>query len=616
MEANYIVLSSVGPLVVATAGLMFCLFQLWLYFWRLGQEWNLWAGALSLGLAAYAVAAVFDYNLGVGQASIMIERMEYSCLLVLVHCSMGFTASYLSLPYRRYHLFAVPFHLAVLGVTWFTPWVVSNRFVARDFAFLSQPYVEPLPGPLGDWYLLYCFVSVLAVYGIWFRQRRRHRREFRYFSVVFFIWLVLAFHDFLITVSLIHSSMYLMEFGFFSFLVALLGFTLMRYSKMEQSLRQSQKMEAIGILAGGVAHEFNNILQVLQGQTERLRGNPRLPAELSPDLMGMDSALERARDLVRRLLTVGRKVAAQAVRVDLNHEVRLVAGILERTLPRMIAIDLDLSPGLPPLKGDPGQLEQVLLNLASNARDAMPEGGLLTLSTAKLSVRAIDPPRHPAMTPGNYVLLRVADTGQGMDPDTMQRCFDPFFTTKEVGKGTGLGLSTVYGIVEAHNGVINCDSAPGKGARFNIYLPVEAAPAAAPVPQPAAPTPAPTGGGVILVVDDEPAIRGSLAEYLSELGYEVLQAGSGEEALKVYSNHRDRTRAVILDLSMPGMGGKACLRLLREVDPKARVLVASGYGGADIAQEMEQLGAAGFIAKPFRLAELERALAGLGSGQA
>ena len=616
MDANYIVLATAGPLVVASAGLLFCLLQLWLYFWRLGQEWTLWGGAVSLGIAVYALAVAFDFNLSEGLGSIVAEKVEYSCLLILVHCLFGFTIAYFSLPYRRYHLFLAPAHLVVLAVIWLTPWVISNQFVARDFRFMSQPFVEPLPGPLGPWFLVYCLAATVGLYVLWFRQRRRHQREYRYFMVAFAVWLVLAVHDFLITTGTIHSGMYLMEFGFFGFIVAGLAFTLMRYGKMRGSMLQSQKMEAIGTLAGGVAHDFNNILQVLLGEVELMQAHPRLPPDLRPGLESMVSSLERARDLVRRLLTVGRKVAARVVRVDLNHEVRLVVGILERTLPRMIAIGLDLSPNLLAIKGDPGQLEQLLLNLASNARDAMPEGGRLALSTANLRIGPGGAPEGPPLPPGDYVVLSVADTGQGMDATALQRCWDPFFTTKEVGKGTGLGLSTVYGIVEAHGGLITCDSAPGQGAKFDIYLPAESAPASRAAPAPSLSQPQAVGGGTVLVVDDEPAIRESVAEYLRHLNYQVLTASSGEEALETYRNNRAQVDAVILDLSMPGMGGKACLLGLLETDPQAKVLVASGYAGAEVAEELGGLGASGFIAKPFRLADLEKTLGSLGSSQA
>ncbi len=611
MYPGYIVLNSTGPLVLASTAVMFCLFQLWLYFWRLGQSWNLWAGAISLGIAVYAGAAAFDYNLGRGLASLLVERLQYSCLVVLVHCLFGFTISYLSLPYRRFHLYAGPLHLVLIAVIWLTPWVISDHFVERHFSLFPGAYVEPQMGPLGPWLLLYCLATTVGLYVMWFRQRRQHRKEYLFFLVAFALWLVLAIHDFLITLGAIHATMYLMEFGFLGFIVAGTGFTLLRYRQMGESLRQAQKMEAIGTLAGGVAHDFNNILQVLWGQAELMQAHPRLPPDLRPGLESMISSLDRARDLVRRLLTVGRKVTARVVRVDLNHEVRLVVGILERTLPRMIAIGLALSPNLRAIKGDPGQLEQLLLNLASNARDAMAEGGRLSLSTANLRVGPGASPKELPLEPGDYVVLTVADTGHGMDPAALQRCFDPFFTTKEVGKGTGLGLSTVYGIVEAHDGLITCDSEVGQGTTFKVYLPADRSGAGAAAPVPSLSAPRVVGGGRVLVVDDEEAIRNAVMEYLEHLGYQVRDAASGEEALEIYGQDPGRFSAVILDLSMPGMGGKACLRKLLELNPKARVLVASGYAGGDVAEEMDQMGATGFISKPFRLSELQRALGSL-----
>jgi len=614
MYPGYIALNSAGPLVLASTAVMFCLFQLWLFFWRLGQSWNLWAAAISLGIAVYAGAVVCDYNLGPGLAGLVVERVEFSCLLVLMHGLFGFSISYLSLPYRRYHLYAGPLHLGLIAIIWLTPWVISDQFVERHFSWFPGVYVEPQMGPLGPWLLVYCLVTSLVLYFVWFSLRRRHRREYRFFMVAFAVWLVLAVHDFLITLGAIQATMYLMEFGFLGFIVAGTAFTLLRYRQMGESLRQAQKMEAIGTLAGGVAHDFNNILQVLWGQAELMQVHPRLPPDLRPGLESMISSLDRARDLVRRLLTVGRKVTARVVRVDLNHEVRLVVGILERTLPRMIAIGLELSPNLRAIKGDPGQLEQLLLNLASNARDAMAEGGRLSLSTANLRVGPGASPKELPLTPGDYVVLTVADTGHGMDPAALQRCFDPFFTTKEVGKGTGLGLSTVYGIVEAHDGLITCDSEVGQGTTFKVHLPADSAAAGAAAQAPSLSTPRAAVSGTVLVVDDEESIRGPVAEYLEHLGYQVRNAASGEEALDIFGQAPGRFSAVILDLSMPGMGGKACLVKLLELSPEAQVLVASGYAGGDVAEEMDHLGAAGFISKPFKLAELERALGSLGDG--
>jgi signal transduction histidine kinase/CheY-like chemotaxis protein len=616
MDAGHIALVSTGALLVAAAGLMFCLFQLWQYFWRLGQGWNLWGGAIALSMAVYSVAAFFDYNLGPGWTDFFVERVKYSCLVVLVHCLFGFTIAYFSLPYRRYLLFAGILHLAAIAVIWFTPWVISSRFSYRSLGFLPKPIVDPQLGPLGPGLLLYCLAAAAGLYALWFRQRRRHRREYNYFMAAFLVWLALAFHDLLANLGVFQPAMYLQEFGFLGFILVCLGFTLSGYRHMEESLRQSQKMEAIGTLAGGVAHDFNNILQVLSSHTEMMQAHPGLPPELHPGLESMASFLDRGAGLVRRLLTFGRKVTARATRMDLNHEVRLVAEILERTLPRMIAIELKLAPGLRPVLGDPGQVEQILLNLASNARDAMPEGGRLSLFTANLRLARHRAAEDPPLPAGDYVVLRVADTGQGMDPATLRRCYEPFFTPKAVGRVTGLGLSTVYGMVEAHGGFMACDSAPGQGTEFNIYLPANEHPAGS---APAAPAPvlqkAPEEG-TVLVVDDEAAIRGLLAEHLRHLGYEVLGAATGEEALEAYHGREGQVDVVILDLSMPGMGGRRCLGKLLELDPGAKVLVASGYADADTSREMAELGAAGFLPKPFKLAELEQALRVVRSGQA
>ncbi len=371
--------------------------------------------------------------------------------------------------------------------------------------------------------------------------------------------------------------------------------------KLEAQLLHAQKMEAVGTLAGGIAHDFNNLLQAITGFAaltlialsegdERIRSNVR----------NIVKAADRATSLVRRLLAFSRQDGASPQRLlDLNVEVSHTVEILERTIPKMIRIETQLARDLRPILADPIQVEQVIMNLATNARDAMPDGGCIRIETENRLVADDDARRPAGGASGPCVVLRVNDTGVGMDPATMAKMFDPFFTTKDVGAGTGLGLSTIYGIVLGHGGWIHCESKPGRGTCFDIFLP--AAGETLRVPGEEAPVrPEPSrGSGTILVVDDEEMIRGLGKSIFEADGYSVALAESGEKALDLFRQGARRFDLVILDLGMPGMGGRKCLEEMRRLDPAVKILVASGYSESQNAPEVLDAGACGFIAKPY-----------------
>ncbi len=376
--------------------------------------------------------------------------------------------------------------------------------------------------------------------------------------------------------------------------------------ELQERLIQAQKMEAVGNLASGIAHDFNNILQGVSGYVQLLAQKPQADPVSRKYLNEVDAAVGRAAELVRRLLTFGRKAETELRPVDLNREVTQAVRILERTIPKMVKIETALAPELRAISGDPNQLEQVLMNLATNARDAMPQGGVLTISTAGVELDAEFCRTHPGLVPGPYVRLEVGDNGQGMDKETVRHVFEPFYTTKEVGAGTGLGLFTVYGIVESHGGYISCASTPGQGTTFTIYLPAREEQAAAMAVE--LPIVGPVAGGQesILLVDDEDAILEVVCDVLEQHGYSVLTADSGEGALELFGQEAGKVDLVILDLGMPGMGGDRCLERLLEQDPRAKVVVATGYAGGDKRGEMLSAGARGFISKPYRLDALLR----------
>jgi len=369
--------------------------------------------------------------------------------------------------------------------------------------------------------------------------------------------------------------------------------------QMQKQLMHAQKMEAVGTLAGGIAHDFNNLLQSIQGYTELLLMGRALDPHQRRSLERVLTAAKRGAELTGRLLTFSRRVESRLQPMDLNREIVQACSILERTIPKMIRIDLRLADGLKAVLADPAQIEQVLVNLAVNARDAMPDGGAVTIETANVRLSAEDCKTGWGLVPGDYVRLSVSDTGTGMDPGTLKHLFEPFYTTKAVGKGTGLGLAMVYGIVKNHGGHILCRSEKNRGTTFTLYLQVNGRPEAArPLETPGPPA---QGKESILVVDDEPMVRELAEEILRSRGYEVQSASDGETALSIFEKGKGRIALVILDLIMPGMGGRQCLERLLRIDPGARVLIASGYALDAATQEAIDAGAQGFVKKPYEL---------------
>ncbi|MEW6263168.1 MAG: response regulator [Thermodesulfobacteriota bacterium] len=373
--------------------------------------------------------------------------------------------------------------------------------------------------------------------------------------------------------------------------------------RLREQLLQSQKMQAIGTLASGIAHDFNNILQAISGYVQILLNTEPDRRAGRSYLEGIDEAVQRAGDLVKNLLAFSRKVKPELKPLDFNHEVRQAVKILERTIPRMIGIETLLAGDLWCVNGDATQIEQVLMNLGTNARDAMPEGGRIVIRTENMYLDEEFTRNNLEITPGPYVHLRVTDTGRGVDEETIRHAFEPFFTTKQAGQGTGLGLATVYGIVKAHGGHIRLSGRPEGGAEVDVYLPA--------LPQQNVPPPQDVvieeikaGQETVLVVDDDPAVLEITRVLLEQAGYDILEADGGDKALALYRDRGDRIDFIILDLGMPELGGYRCLKEILKMNPRAKVLVASGYA----TQEKEALtaGASGFIAKPFRVTDLHR----------
>jgi two-component system, cell cycle sensor histidine kinase and response regulator CckA len=371
---------------------------------------------------------------------------------------------------------------------------------------------------------------------------------------------------------------------------------------LEAQLLQAQKMEAIGTLAGGIAHDFNNLLQTVLGYAEFMLQRKKQGETDYNDLQKIYQAGERGAALVKSLMTFSRKIETKHVPVDLNQEITSFRDLLFRTIPKTINIDLHLKGNLELIKADRSQIGQVLMNLGVNSRDAMPDGGTLTIGTANIQLDEEYCSSYIETKPGRYVLLTVSDTGQGMDKETLSHMFEPFYSTKETGKGTGLGLATVYGIVKQHSGHITCYSELGMGTTFKIYFPaIEQAEDAE-----TRTNDGPIRGGTetILLVDDDDEIKDLGATLLNSFGYAVVRAGNGKEALEIYQRDRESISLVILDLIMPVMDGRQCLAEILRIDPHAKVIIASGYSEGGPANGVMAARAKGFVQKPYSMREL------------
>jgi len=377
---------------------------------------------------------------------------------------------------------------------------------------------------------------------------------------------------------------------------------------LEAQLRRSQKMESIGQLAAGIAHDFNNILTVIQGHSSLLLHDPRTHGASCESLKHICVAAERAASLTRQLLLFSRKQPAQPRTLDLNAAIDSVAGMLRVLLGESISLELDLAKNLPAVEADEGMMEQVLMNLAVNSRDAMPRGGRLTIATAERDVDSLYARRVREARAGHFVTFRVSDTGTGMTRETLAHIFEPFFTTKDVGKGTGLGLATVYGIVKQHQGWVEVETREGAGSTFTIFLPASPRPAEVVArPRPGGDT-LPRGTETVLVVEDEEPLRNLVTEVLRHAGYTVFDAATGAEALETWRRHRREIDLLLTDVMMPeGMSGRELAEKILAEEPRLRVLLTSGYPMEAIQAETARPEHA-FLQKPFSPASLARAV--------
>lgn len=376
-----------------------------------------------------------------------------------------------------------------------------------------------------------------------------------------------------------------------------------REARIEAQLRQSQRMQAIGELAGGVAHDFNNLLATIMGSASliKIEGQPEDRVIRAADLI--EQAAERAARLTGQLLGFAKRGKHHNVPVDLHDAIEEVVAFLSRSIDKRITITQQLQAQRAVVMGDPDQIQQVLLNIAINARDAMPDGGTLTFETGIVELDVEYCRWHVGATPGRYVMVAITDTGHGIPPEVQDRVFEPFFSAKQ---GTGMGLAMVYGIVKNHGGSIRLYSEVGLGTTFKVYLPL--ADVDAPPSADVTPLKPFVGHGRILFVDDEPFLRESSAALLQQLGYEVVTVEDGRQAVAYYRDHGQETDLIILDLVMPGWGGQETFRALQAIDPSVKVVISTGYGHNEAVQALLDEGVAGFVPKPYTLRALTEVL--------
>ncbi len=372
---------------------------------------------------------------------------------------------------------------------------------------------------------------------------------------------------------------------------------------LEAQLQQAQKLESLGRLASGIAHDFNNILGIIIGHSSLLEQLPPSPDNIKRNTGAITKAGQRGAALVKQMLTFARKTDVVFESLRINEIVEEVVSLVRETFPKSITLAVHFEKDLPPIEADATQLHQVLLNLCVNARDAMPDGGTLTISTHRSSGRELSP-LFPEANAMEYVGFALSDTGNGMDKVTQERIFEPFFTTKERGKGTGLGLSLVFGIMKSHGGFIDLRTEPGKGATFSCYFPVQPDLRSNNEGTVGTAEAVPGGTETILLVEDEESLRELIGGLLQSKGYTVLKAADGPEALKLYLQHRGVIRLVLSDMGLPGLNGHELYSQLKELDPGLCMIFASGSTEPGLKGQLLAEGVRDFIPKPYHPHEL------------
>ncbi|MCC6463924.1 MAG: response regulator [Planctomycetes bacterium] len=589
--------------------------------WALQKHLNtyLWFGLMASGCAAYDFTAFLMINTGNSPSHMLWYRVQLESAMLVVPVFVHYALAYANIrtPLLTWTVTAVFAVLAVLNAT--VP--DSMLFADAHTIGVEMPWGEVLyrtvgsPEPLIWVYAAAVVGAVACVLALLVRSAARGERHVAALLVTSSLVFVMAVNDTMVDLQLLRS-IYVTEYSFVP-LIVLMSLALARQMRRDAQereaaarrlvesqakLQEAQKLETIGRLAGGIAHDFNNLLQVISGHTEVLLSSNRLDADTRRKAAHVQAAAQRAADLTRQLLAYARKQVLAPSTLDMNVATAELLAMARRVLGERV--ELNHQPASAPAwaTADRTQLEQVLLNLLINARDAMPHGGSVTVAVRPAPLDAAFAQANPWARAGEFVRITVADTGTGMDAETLAHLFEPFFTTKGPGKGTGLGLATAWGIVQQHNGLLHVESAPGKGTSFHVYLPKAPAPASSPAQPAVQSARAAPVGSVVMLVEDETLVRELAAEVLDGTGYEVLCASSAEEAIRLFECHSERICAVISDVVMPGMNGPELLQQLRARKPGLPCVFVSGYDFGEL--KLAGMAAVAMLHKPFTPAQL------------
>ncbi len=384
--------------------------------------------------------------------------------------------------------------------------------------------------------------------------------------------------------------------------------------QLERLLIQSQKFEGLGTLASGIAHDFNNILNIIIGHLSLLKDHLSDPSRITKNIDAIEKASDRAASLVKQLLSLARKNETSFDSVSINDVVNEIFKLLHETLPKTIVISKALQSDLPKIFADTSQLHQIFMNLCINARDAMPHGGRMTVSTTTVSENDIST-RFPEAADKEYVFVKVSDTGTGMSEEVKSKIFEPFFTTKEPGKGTGLGLALVYSIIQSHHGMIEVESEPNKGTTFSMYFPVDEHKVPNGHNGTAKLADIPGGSETILVIEDEEMLSDLIMTILVSKGYRVLSAADGEEGVAVFKKYQNEISVTVTDFGLPKIAGDEVIKKIKLISPIAKIILSSGYIDADSKEDLIKAGAIRFILKPYKPAEVLQTVRGVIDGK-
>ena len=584
-----------------------------------------WGAFVSFITAIFTATSLVQYLQPSTEVALLSERIQYMTFPILAHGLYGFAASFRRLNFKIPNRLLTAFDVVMIGIVLIPGLVFGDEVIYREISRFVPSYPEPKTTIVSLFYISVCYVVAFGSIILWFRFAKRNTAAYIYL-VGTGIWALTAFHDVLMTLGL-PSLMYLMSYGVVGFNIAVVLSTLEDYfttkrslqahkngleqtiaertrdlgrksvelseqllhqHEIEEQLRHAQRMESVGALAGGIAHEFNNILTGIIGFAELAR----IDSPGSAYIQNILDFCRRAADLITSILTFSRRSESNKGIVKVNTCIDEVIKIIEPTIPKNISVRTDLQRRLPLIFADESQIEQVIMNICKNSVDAMPDGGLLRIAT-----REID----------ESVRIEIEDSGEGMDEHTLSRVFDPFFSTKSVGSGTGLGLSIVYGIVQDHEGRIECRSDPGLGTKFTLSFPESLDSSRITDAESDSADPPAGGNETILIVDDEPALRAIAMQTLQVAGYGVLEAADGKSAIEVFDTKAEMIDLVVIDIGMPLISGIEALSIMNERRPEIRALVTSGYEHNSIHFDSRN-GRTKFVSKPYSSGVLLRAV--------